>query len=91
MAYQSDETKAFDFVDEDLAGLSIFGKQLLEIVLCDVVGQVTDKQATALRVRLLTGFQQHGERCLERLSNSKKYLQIILENTAKCYNGDKNN
>lgn len=33
MSYQSDESKAFAFVDEDLAGLTIFCEQLLEIFL----------------------------------------------------------
>lgn len=61
MSYQSDETKAFAFVDEDLAGLPIFGEQPFEIFLCDVVGQVTNEQTTPLCVSLLTGFQQHGQ------------------------------
>lgn len=67
MSYQSDETKAFSFVDKDLAGLSIFCKQPLELILCDVAGQVTDEQTTPLCVCLLTGFQQHGQRCLKAL------------------------
>lgn len=68
MSYQSDETKAFAFVDKDLARLSVFCEQSLEILLCDVVGQVSNEQTTPLCVRLLTGFQQHGERCPKRLS-----------------------
>lgn len=67
MSYQSDETKAFALVDEDLAGFSIFGEKLLEILLGDVVGQVSDEQTTPLGVSLLAGFQKHGERRLERL------------------------
>ncbi len=69
MSYQSYETKAFAFVDEDLAGLPIFCEQLLEIFLCDVVGQVADEQATPLCVGLLAGLQQHGQRCPELLFN----------------------
>lgn len=68
MSYQSDETKAFVFVDEDLAGLSIFSEQSLEIFLCNVVGQISNEQAASLGVCLLTGFQQHGQRCLKLLS-----------------------
>lgn len=63
MSYQSDETKAFAFVDEDLARLPIFCEQLPEIVICDVVGQVANEQTTPLSVRLLTRFQQHGQCC----------------------------
>lgn len=63
--YQSDETKAFPLVDKDLSGLPIFCKHLPEIVLCDVVGQVTNKQAAPLCVGLLTWLQQHGQRRLE--------------------------
>lgn len=63
MPYQSNETKTFAFVDEDFARLPIFFKQLLESFLCDVIGQVADKEATPLRVPLLTRFQQHGQCC----------------------------
>lgn len=63
--YQSDETKAFPLVDKDLSGLPIFCKHPPEIVLCDVVGQVTNKQAAPLCVGLLTWLQQHGQRRLE--------------------------
>lgn len=71
MSYQSDEAKAFAFVDEDLAGLSIFCKQPPEIVLCDVVGQIANEQATPLCVRFLTGFQEHRECCFEFLLSDK--------------------
>lgn len=60
-SYQSDETKAFAFVDEDLARLPIFCKQLSEIFISDVIGQVADEETTPLGVGLLTGFQQHGQ------------------------------
>lgn len=69
VSYQTNETKAFAFVDENLAGLPIFAKQSLEVVLCDVVGQVADEQATPLSVGLLARFQQHRQRCLKLLLN----------------------
>lgn len=62
-SYQSDEAKAFAFVDEDLTGLSIFCKQPPEIILCDVVGQIANKQAAPLCVRFLTRFQEHRQCC----------------------------
>ncbi len=94
MTYQSDETKAFAFVDEDLAGLSILCEQLLEIFLCDVVGQVTDKQATPLCVRFLTGLQQHGQCCPELLlihkNASFKSQFSVLHNTILSSPDDQN-
>lgn len=86
-SYQSDEAKAFAFVDEDLAGLPIFYEQPPEIILCDVVGQIANEQAAPLCVCFLTRFQEHGECCFKFLMidndialNSKKYSHS-LKNT----------
>lgn len=65
--YQSNEAKAFALVDEDLAGFSIFRKQLPEVFLRDIVGQVPNKQAAPLRVRLFPRFQEHRQCSFEFL------------------------
>lgn len=65
--YQSDESKAFSFVDEDLRWLSIFCKHLPENFLCDVTRQVTNKQTAPLSVGLLSRLQQHGQRSCKTL------------------------
>lgn len=70
MSYQSNEAKALSFVDEDLTGFAIFCKQLLEIILRYVIGQVADEQTTPLSVCLLAGFQQHRQRCPELLDDN---------------------
>lgn len=67
MSYQSDEAKAFAFVDEDFTGLSIFCEELPEVFLCDVVGQISNEQAASLCVCFLTRFQEHGQCCLKFL------------------------
>lgn len=96
VSYQTNETKAFAFVDENLAGFTIFAKQPLEVVLCDVVGQVADEQATALSVGLLARFQQHGQRRLKLLLNgrivssgTKKTIQNTKEIDNMCVYSEK--
>lgn len=70
MSYQSNETEALSFVDEDLAWFAIFCKQLLEIILRYIIGQVANEQTTPLSVCLLPRFQQHRQRCPEFLDDN---------------------
>lgn len=86
-SYQSDETKSFAFVDEDLTRLPILDKKILELLFCDVTWQITDEQTAALCVLFLTGFQQHGQSCLKA---SLKWKQIIPYLSCQfCHNWNK--
>ena len=67
--YQSNESKTFGLVNKDFAWLSILGKQFLELLIADIVGQVTNEQTASLGVGLLTGFEKQRKGCFEFLQN----------------------
>lgn len=69
--YQSDEAKSFARVDENFTWLPIFSKQLFELILVYVIGQISNEKAASLGVGFLTRPPEQGKSCLEWFLKTK--------------------